>query len=130
MDPGNIYFYLYKHFNLLLFVYKAFASLVPNTTYEKDGYCVRAKYAQIDSNKLLVLNGQNRLSATGKFDAVTGVLVQDDLTAPGKLKLITTPGSSGASISGDYWVIGLSTINPTTGKYSWSGRFTIYKLTR
>ena len=77
---------------------------------------MRAKYVQIASDKLLAFNGQTLKSPSGKFDAAVGLLVQNKpKLAPGKLTLVAPFGI------GDYWVIGVSNIDSTTGKYTWSG---------
>ena len=89
-----------------------------NTTYEKDVYCVRAKYVKFSSDKLLAFSGRNLKSPSGKFDMAVGLLVQSKPElAPGKLTLVI-PGVIG---TGEYWVIGVSDIDTNTGKYTWSG---------
>ena len=66
-----------------------------NTTYEKYAYCVRAKYVQFSSNKLLAFSGRNLKSPSGKFDMTVGLLVQNKpKLAPGKLTLVI-PGVIG-----------------------------------
>lgn len=100
--------------------------MIPNTTYEQDGYCVRAKYSQIDEHKLLVFNGQNIGSPSGPFFALPAMLVQEKpLLAPGKLSLYTLPNLATSKNKGDYWVIGLSDIDPESGKYTWSSKSVI-----
>ena len=97
-----------------------YASLVPNTTYEKDGYCVTADYVLNSDNTLGVTNSQNIGGLAGQNQTGTGTLYPTTIHSgipaePGKVTLRI----EGVNMIGFYWVIAFEDIN-TQGQYDWT----------
>ena len=112
----NIFFIHQKFRFKSIKCYQAYASETANTTFEKDWFCEYSRYVQIGNDKLLIFTGEYLKSPSGKFEVGVDMLIQSKpKLAPGKLTLVYPIGV------GDYWVIGVSDIDPITGKYTWSG---------
>jgi hypothetical protein len=110
-----------KHFFNFV-VFKMYASIIPNTTYEKNGYCVTANYVVNSDNTVGVTNSQNIGGPRGANETAFGTLYPTPIhpgipVEPGKFTLRIKR----AHMIGFYWVIALGNIN-SDGKYDWASK--------
>ncbi len=120
--------------------YQMYASLIPNITFEHNGYCVKADYTYIDSTQLDIVNSQRLGSASGKLVSIHGTATVVNSDDPGKLRVVFDnemqqkyiDGIDDASAywkkSGAYWIIALGPISSTTNKYEWAIVSTPFRL--
>ena len=97
--------------------YQAYASIVPNTTYEKDSYCVRANYTYINSTSFHVLNSENVGSPSGTLKEGGAISTLPNAAEPGKW-ILKFEGPH--PYVGFYWIIKLGPVDATTNKYDYS----------
>ena len=105
--------------------YQAYSSLLPNRTFEKDGFCVTADYTVLNNLTLGVKNSQTLKSPFGKLVFVNGTATVEDPKEPGKLTVkfdkMGWISFIPKSYRSNYWVIGLGPID-ANGKYAWAGK--------
>eukprot|EP00607_Mallomonas_marina_P010372 CAMPEP_0182422918 /NCGR_PEP_ID=MMETSP1167-20130531/8769_1 /TAXON_ID=2988 /ORGANISM="Mallomonas Sp, Strain CCMP3275" /LENGTH=225 /DNA_ID=CAMNT_0024601403 /DNA_START=387 /DNA_END=1064 /DNA_ORIENTATION=+ len=103
--------------------YQTHASLIPNITFEADGYCVTADYAVVDEVTMSVTNTMTVGSIEGEFHTINGTAQIKDPEYPGRLKLKFNDGHGGilSNFRGFYWVIAVGPImGETMAKYEWA----------
>eukprot|EP01041_Mallomonas_annulata_P004306 gene4306-8566_t len=88
--------------------YQTHASLIPNQTFEKNGYCITADYTYIDPVTLSVVNAENKGSPTGEIFSMNGTATIPNEEQPGKLRIkFDTKSHLSHPFAGFYWVIEL-----------------------
>ena len=100
------------------FWYQTYDSLVPNTTSEKDGYCVTANYTYVNGKKFLVQNALNIGSPVGNLSTISGAATLPDPFQPGKWNLKLN--ESGMYVFGAYWIHKVGPIDISTKLYAYS----------
>lgn len=108
--------------------FQAYASLIPNTTFEKDGYCITADYHIIDDTKLGFVHSQNMNSPQGIVMQETGNLEVVSEQCPGQMCMTVADTSNTQWCShscipfGNYWILNLGEVDPISLMYSWAGK--------
>ena len=101
-----------------------YTSLLPNVTYERDGYCVTADYTIKSPGVISIVNAQTIGAPDGELMCVEGTAKVLDFNDPARWE-VTINNSEWWDLLipqlGNYRVIGLSAISPVTNKYAWAG---------
>eukprot|EP01038_Epipyxis_sp_PR26KG_P006019 gene6019-8289_t len=95
--------------------YQAYASLIPNITFEAYGSCVFANYSNpITSSDFVKFDIKNSERVNGTLKETSGFVINTNpVDEPGKYCLTLKK-------SGYYWIVKVGDIDATTGLYPWA----------
>lgn len=109
------------------FWYQMYASLIPNKTFESNGFCVTANYfnPSVTEEKVefTIINSQNMNSFDGEKKRITGKATNDDpKDEPGKYSI----DFAGVPREGNYWIIAVG--DKDGDQYPWAVVSSPFKL--